>query len=621
VTATNGLHRTLRRQLARAGIADLDPADERLSALLASVSTSYEDADKQRYLHDRAFMLASSEMQTLYDRLEKASQSEAAIQRDRLKAVFDTAAAGLIVLEGDGRVFDLNPVAESVLGLDHDAMIGAPLDAVLTLADPLDPAIIDLSKAIADGRSWRSTDSLLMTQLGRTLSASLLFRPMRTGGGVLAIDDITERKQAQAELLWRANHDALTGLLNRPALIEQTVRALQRARRYGTRVAVLFIDLDRFKRVNDTLGHAAGDILLIECSRRISSVMREVDTVARLGGDEFVAVCENLTDDADAREIAQRVTNSISKPFSLENDSAYVEASIGIAMSDGHATDPDRLLRDADVALYEAKQQVGSTVALYTEAMIRRIQHAVEMERRLRRSMDTDEFWVAYQPIQTLADRTVIGFEALARWSSATGPIPPEEFIPVAEAAGLLDELGHRLIRDALEFHTSLPSHLDLFLNMAPCQLAADDIVEWLGEALEQTGADPHRIFIEITENAAVADYRIGQRLADLRAMGVRIALDDFGVGHSSLSALRSLPLDLMKVDRSFLVAAHEDSRAEAVARLVCELGRELGVTVIAEGVETEEQLSFLRRIGYGLGQGFLLGSPQPRESALEYLA
>lgn len=614
------LHRTLQRQLSRNELSEAELTDPRLTQLLRQVSTSYEDADKQRYLHDRAFLLASTEMQSLYEQLKAASQSQAAIQRDRLQAVFDSAATGLIVLEDDGVVFDLNPVAEAILGLEHDAMLGVGIDALLRPADPVDQVIPELRLALAEGNNWRSSDTQLLSRHDRALSVSLLFRAMRTGGGVLAIEDITERKQAQAELLWRANHDSLTGLLNRPALIEQINRGLQRARRYGTQLAVMFIDLDRFKRVNDTLGHAAGDILLMDCARRITGVMREVDTVARLGGDEFVAVCENLTSAEHAGEIARRVTRAISQPFPIEEDFAYVEASVGIAMSDGHGIDPGGLLRDADVALYEAKQQSGPAVVVYTEAMIRRMQHAVQMERRLRMAMRTDEFWVAYQPIIRLTDRAIVGFEALARWTSPAGPVAPDEFLPVAEATGLLDPLGRRLILEALDFMTALPPELDLFLNMAPGQIAADGIVEWLDGAMAETGADPSRIFIEITETAAIADYRIGQRLADLRARGLRIALDDFGVGQSSLSALRSLPLDLMKVDRSFLVSANEEPRARAVARLVCDLGRTLGVDVIAEGIETDDHLRLLTDIGCAMGQGFLLGPPQPREGALAYL-
>jgi diguanylate cyclase (GGDEF)-like protein/PAS domain S-box-containing protein len=606
--------------MARVGLAADGTTDPRYDELLSQVSSAYDDADRQRYLHDRAFLLASTEMQQLYDRLREASESAAAVQRDRLKAVFDTAATGLIVLESDGHIFDLNPVAELVLGLEHDAMIGAAIDEVLTPADPLDPAIAELRDAIKEGGSWRSSDTVLMSRRGRALSASMLFRAMRTGGGVLAIEDITERKQAQAELLWRANHDSLTGLLNRPALIDQINRALQRARRYETHLAVMFIDLDRFKRVNDTLGHAAGDLLLVECARRISAVMREVDTVARLGGDEFVTVCENLASADDARDIACRVAQHLGQPFSIEGEPVYVEASVGIAMSDGHDVDPDGLLRDSDVALYEAKQQSGPAVTVYTESMIRRMQHSLELERRLRNALPTDEFWVAYQPIFALPQRQVVGFEALARWSSQTGPIGPDEFIPAAEAAGLLDELGRRLIRRSLQFLSTLPRGVDLFLNLSPAQLSADGIVEWLTEAIRHTEADPSQVVVEITETAAVADNLIIGRLHALRDAGLRIGLDDFGVGHSSLAALRSLPLDLIKVDRSFLVSADRDPRADAIARMICQIGQAFDVPVIAEGIETQEQLAFLADIGCVLGQGFLLATPAPPDEAIAHL-
>ena len=618
-------HRTLLRQMARTGLIPDDVTDERFAALLQRVSLSYDDADKQRYLHDRAFSLASQEMQDLYDRLQEASQSEATVQRDRLKAVFDTAATGLIVLEDNGQIFDLNPVAEMILGLDHDTQVAEPIGSVLVTADPEDPSTVDLQHAIATGENWRCSDVLLMTRTG-TLSASLLFRPMASGGGVLAIEDITERKKAQAELIWRANHDSLTGLQNRASLVDQINRGLQRARRYGTSVAVLFIDLDRFKRVNDTLGHAAGDVLLVECARRIGSAIREVDTIARIGGDEFVVLCENLTTDSaarerDTREIATRIIKAVDEPFMLDGTPAYVEASIGITFSQGSPVGPDTLLRDADIALYEAKQSGGSALAFYDDSMIDRMQYALELERQLRRALPTDELWMAYQPILALDGDNVIGYEALARWNSPQGPIGPEEFIATAETAGLLNDLGRRLIRRSLHFLKDLPGDLRLFINMSPSQIAADGIIEWFDEALEDTGADPRRLVIEITETAALADFRIGQRLAEFQSRGIAIALDDFGSGHSSLSSLRTLPLNLIKLDRSFLNSTVDDPRAESLARMLCELGHALGISIVAEGIEDDDQRRFAQDMGCQYGQGILLGPPTTADQALEHAA
>jgi diguanylate cyclase (GGDEF)-like protein/PAS domain S-box-containing protein len=615
-------HRTLLRQMARAGLTAEDVPDERFAALLERVSLSYDDADKQRYLHDRAFSLASQEMQDLYDRLQEASESEAAVQRDRLKAVFDTAATGLIVLEDDGRIFDLNPVAEMILGLDHDAKVAEPIASVLVTADPEDPSTVELQHAIAMGDNWRCSDVLLLTGSG-TLSASLLFRSMATGGGVLAVEDITERKKAQAELIWRANHDSLTGLQNRASLVDQIHRALQRARRYGTSLAVLFIDLDRFKRVNDTLGHAAGDVLLVECARRIGSAIREVDTIARIGGDEFVVLCENLAIDPDSRQrdtrvIATRIIKAVDEPFMLDGTPAYVEASIGVTFSQGAPVGPETLLRDADIALYEAKQFGGSALAFYDDSMIDRMQYALELERQLRRALPTDELWMAYQPILRLDGGDIIGFEALARWNSPKGAIAPEEFIATAESAGLLNDLGRRLIRQSLDFLTDLPGGLRVFINMSPSQVAADGIIEWFDEALQDTGADPRRLVIEITETATLADFRIGQRLAEFQSRGISIALDDFGSGHSSLSSLRTLPLNLIKLDRSFLNSTVDDPRAESLARMLCELGHALGISIVAEGIEDDDQRRFAQDMGCQYGQGILLGAPTTPEEALQ---
>jgi diguanylate cyclase (GGDEF)-like protein len=445
---------------------------------------------------------------------------------------------------------------------------------------------------------------------------------MPSGGGVLAIEDITERKQAQAELLWRANHDSLTGLLNRAALVEQINRALQRARRYGTALSVMFVDLDRFKRVNDTLGHAAGDMLLVECARRITMSMREVDTVARLGGDEFVILCENLSTDPQAREhhareIADRIIKTVDQPYLIDGNPAYVGASIGITFAQGERVSPEILMRDADVALYEAKQHGGSAIAVYDEAMAHRMQHALELERQLRRALPTDELWVAYQPIVSLSDGAVTGFEALARWSTSEGNIDPAEFIATAEAAGLLDRLGRRLIQQALVFQQQLPAHMRLFINMSPSQIAADGIVEWFDHVLLETSSDPRRVVIEITENAALADYRLGHRLSAFRERGITVALDDFGAGHSSLSSLRTLPLDMIKLDRSFLDSTVDDPRAEALARMVCDLGHALGIDIVAEGIEDEDQRRFAVDMGCQYGQGIMLGAPTPAEPAL----
>lgn len=605
------LHRTLRRQIARTGVTEDDLASERMRGLLKRISAAYDDADKQRYLHDRAFLLASAEMQDLYDRLEQASQSAAAVQRDRLQAVFDSAATGLIVLEADGRVFDINQVAESILDVHDDDAVGVSLASLLLPDNEFDTAMPELRLAIREGANWRSADTQVRTAKGLTFSAALFYRAMQTGGGVLAIEDITERKQAQAELMWRANHDALTGLLNRPAVMEQIHRSLQRARRYGHRVAVLFLDLDRFKRVNDTLGHAAGDALLEECARRIRGVMREVDSVARLGGDEFVVVCENVATEHEAFVVADRLVAAVAKPFAIGDDVAFVDASIGIAVSAGDI-EPDHLLRDADVALYEAKRLSGSSIVAYRESMITRMQHALDLERRLRRGLTDDEFWVVFQPIVALPGNGLVGYEALARWTSDEEVLLPDDFIPVAEGAALLDDIGHRVIEQALRFQSLTPAETLMFVNVAPSQVLAEGFQGWLDEALARTGTDPRRLFLEITEMAAMSDARIADTLQDLRTKGIRIALDDFGTGHSSLAALHTLPVDMLKIDKSLMADAPTNERARAISQMICDLGRRLGLEVVAEGIETSAQVEILDGIGCRWAQGFHFGRPQP---------
>jgi EAL domain-containing protein (putative c-di-GMP-specific phosphodiesterase class I) len=283
--------------------------------------------------------------------------------------------------------------------------------------------------------------------------------------------------------------------------------------------------------------------------------------------------------------------------------------------------EPDQILRDADVALYEAKEHIGSAVIVYTESMITRIQHALDLERRLRKGLARDEFWVAYQPIFDLADQRFLGYEALARWTSEDDEtILPRDFVAVAESAGLLDEIGRGVISKALEFHATCPPGTLMFVNMAPSQIAADGIVEWFQATLARSGADATSIYLEITEMTAFTDYGIQPRLEELRALGIRVALDDFGVGHSSLASLHNLSVDLIKVAPSFLADATHDARAKVTARMVCELGATLGIDVIAEGVETPEHLQILTEIGCTLGQGFFLGEPRPAQTATQYL-
>jgi EAL domain-containing protein (putative c-di-GMP-specific phosphodiesterase class I) len=302
----------------------------------------------------------------------------------------------------------------------------------------------------------------------------------------------------------------------------------------------------------------------------------------------------------------------MAKPFDIGDDVAFVDASVGLTMSDGHGHTPEQLLRHADVALYEAKSRPGSSIMAYREAMSTRMHRALDLERRLRRAVADDEFWAAFQPIVTLPDGVVMGHEALARWTSDAQVIPPDDFIPVAESAALLDEIGRRVILQALQFQARGPSDGLMFVNVAPSQIAAESFLTWLFEVLAHTGADAHRLIMEITEMSAVTDARISPTLQELRRRGVRIALDDFGTGHSSLASLHNLPVDILKIDRTLLADAPTDARAREISRMICDLGRNLGLEVIAEGVETPEHVEILVDAGCRLAQGYLFGRPAP---------
>ncbi len=433
---------------------------------------------------------------------------------------------------------------------------------------------------------------------------------------LIAAADVTARRKAQARLLRAAFYDPLTGLPNRALLKDRLDVAFARAKgREAARFAVLFLDLDRFKLVNDSLGHRAGDELLVQIAHRIESCRRAGDTVARLGGDEFTLLVEGIVDDEEAIAVAERVHRALAPPFLVEGHEVFAAASIGIALG-GPATErPEHLLRDADTAMYRAKVR-GCRHAVFDSSMHERAMAALRVENELRRALERGEFRIHYQPIVELATRRAVGVEALVRWEHRErGLIAPGEFIALAEETGLIVPLGRWVLAEACKALTKLPTPLPLSVNLSGRQLLQPEFAGDLGDLLSRSMCDPSRLRIELTESMLIGNGAAAMAaLGNLRALGVRLCIDDFGTGYSSLSYLHELPIDALKIDRSFVLAMGEDERKMKIIQSILLLGKGLGIEVVAEGVETQAQADALRKMGCELAQGYLFARPCPLE-------
>jgi diguanylate cyclase (GGDEF)-like protein/PAS domain S-box-containing protein len=435
--------------------------------------------------------------------------------------------------------------------------------------------------------------------------------------------DALERRRTEAAIEHRSLHDPLTGLPNRVLFLDRLQQSLERLRRHSPAlIAVLFIDLDHFKFVNDSLGHHAGDELLTGVATRLRQVVRPADTVARFGGDEFGLLLEEIVNERDAIAMAERVAAVFTRPFVLETNEYFVTTSIGIALASG-AERPQDLIRDADAAMYRAKERGRARYELFDENMRARAIARLRMENDLRQAVERDELELAYQPVLSLADNAIIGVEALVRWEHPQrGPVAPEEFIPVAEDNGLIDRIGRwvleRACRDAVAWGGMRPDAAPLYIsvNLSPLQVAAGTFEATLLEILDATGLDPTLLGFELTESLLLSeDDAVGATLQALKRIGVGLALDDFGTGYSSLSYLTRLPLDAVKVDSSFVGALGTEGPDSAITEAIIGMARALSLRVVGEGVETEAQLLELRRLGCHYVQGNLLSPPVPAES------
>ncbi|HUP30390.1 MAG TPA: EAL domain-containing protein, partial [Usitatibacter sp.] len=438
--------------------------------------------------------------------------------------------------------------------------------------------------------------------------------------------DITDRKLAEQRIVHMAHHDALTGLPNRVLLRDRIQQAIAQAHRAGSQLAVLFIDLDRFKTINDSLGHQLGDRLLQSVASRILVCVREGDTVARVGGDEFVIVIPDLATAADASTVCAKILEVLTNAFHLHGTDLHVAASIGIALYPNDGADAETLMRNADTAMYHAKDSGRANFQFFTPHMNVAAQQRLLLENSLRRALEDNEFEVHYQPLYDLRDRSITGFEALLRWfPPGADPIPPSEFISTAEESGLIVPIGDFVIREALRQARAWQApgrSLFIAVNVSANQLSRPNFVDRLRRTIQEVGIDPALVELEVTEGVIIEGAGEAREAIDqIAALGVGIAIDDFGTGYSGLAYLKRLPIDTVKIDQSFVRDLTVDPDDAAIVTAIVAMARSLGVDVVAEGVETEEQLAELQRLGCHRAQGYLLARPMPAAAITRLLA
>jgi diguanylate cyclase (GGDEF)-like protein/PAS domain S-box-containing protein len=544
-------------------------------------------------------------------------------ERERLGSIALSIGEGVCAVDLEGRITFVNPAAMEIVDIP-----GCSVEGNAVIVDEAQQApdflLSPARAAILRNRVVREDDVALPARGGGTVPVAYTASPIldngRAVGAVIALRDITERKAYEDEMTRHAFYDSLTGLANRRLLVERLERALLRSERDSKIHALIFVDVDRFKSINDSLGHGIGDDLLVAIGARMKEAVRGYDLLARFGGDEFVLLMEDVTGVDQVVAAARRLCAAVEKPLVLsEGYEVVVSLSIGIALTEPGRT-ADDMLRNADVAMYEAKVKGrGGTYEVFdTAAMGTRSAERLDLEAALRKGMERGELEVHYQPFFSIHDQRIVGAEALVRWWHPThGLIEPARFIPMAEETGLILPLGRYVLeyacRQAVSIKERLFADIPISINLSPRQFQHSGLLADVTSALENVALAPERVTFEITESMVMNDLARAQEvMKKLNNLGVRLAIDDFGTGHSSLSYLKRFPVQEVKVDRVFVEGVATDPVDSAIVRAVIELASAMNITAVAEGVETAEQLEHLRTLGCHVAQGFYFSRPLP---------
>jgi diguanylate cyclase (GGDEF)-like protein len=552
-------------------------------------------------------------------RERERADRELGIQNVRFEAALSNMSQALCLFDANDRLVIANTRHSEMFGIPASRLTpGASMDTLLARADSetnLSSTDVDAMRNSIQQLKANGKRVAFVRKLTDGRSLAVNFVPVENEGWLVTYEDITERQLAAAKITHMAGHDALTGLPNRVLFRDKLSEAVARSRR-GEPCAVLYIDLDHFKAVNDTLGHPFGDVLLQDITRRLKSEIRETDTVARLGGDEFAIVQSSVDQPQDATALATRLIDVLGAPYELEGQQVLIGTSIGIALVPADGDDPDQILKNADMALYRAKADGRGRYCFFTPEMDARMQARRTLEIDLRKALTAGEFEMFYQPLINLKTGAVTGFEALMRWfHPRRGMVAPIDFIPLAEEIGLLVPLGEWALRRACFDAADWPATVKVAVNVSVTQFTSGTLVEDVAAALAASGLDPGRLELEITESVMLDEAETTMlMLHKLRNLGVGIAMDDFGTGYSSLSYLRLFPFNKVKIDQSFVAGLGKGGDCDAIVASVTDLCDALGMISLAEGVETEDQLRRLRAANCGEAQGYLFSRPRPAE-------
>jgi diguanylate cyclase (GGDEF)-like protein/PAS domain S-box-containing protein len=537
----------------------------------------------------------------------------------------------ITVLGASGEIVYQSPSVERILGYTADELTGTRFARLIASEDPGRLARLIADDTIEGAPGEERLDCVLRHRDGSIryfeIQHTNLLQDEHVGGVVLNGRDVSERRAFEQQLEHQAFHDPVTGLANRPLFVERVRHAVARSRREGMGIGVIFLDLDDFKTINDSLGHAAGDVVLVNVAQRLSASVRTSDTPARFGGDEFAILLEDVENAQEAADAAERIVAGLSDPFVVDQKNLSVRASLGISVSEKDAvSDAEELIRNADAAMYIAKRDGKGGYRLFEPAMHEGVLARLELRADLQRAIDNDELELHYQPLVRLDTGDVSGMEALLRWRHPVrGLVAPDEFIGLAEETGLIVPMGDWVLREGCRQATLLTgaapdgTPLTMSINLSVKQLQHAGIVEDVRAALAASGLDPSRLTLEITESVMADTDTVVARLHELKGLGIRLAMDDFGTGYSSLSYLSRLPVDVLKMDRSFLRAG-ASPHASGLATAVVALGQTLSLQVVAEGIEFADQWHKLRELGCDLGQGFYFARPMDADTMMAFL-
>ena len=607
--------------------------------------------DLKEWVRGLACLVLLFDIYTVYQQLQLQRIRRELTQRNQLFEVITENAADMIaVIDGAGNRLYNSPAYQKVLGYSSEEL---KLTSSVEQIHPEDQQRVleAAEKARLTGRGERLEYRIRhKDKTWRILESVATAIPNEKGQIeklVIVNRDITERKRAQEMLVHNALHDTLTNLPNRTLFLDRVRHVLTLFQRHQSyKFAVLFIDLDEFKVFNDSLGHAAGDALLIQIARRLSGSIRGVDTIsrsvltqdtssvtseaslARMGGDEFTILLEGLKDCGDAIRVAERIQERLAIPFVVEGHELVANASIGIAFCATSYINSEDLVRDAEIAMYRAKRNGKARCQVFDNAMHASAVKRLRLETDLRRALELGEFRVHYQPIVSLHTGTITGFEALTRWQRPEGILAPIEFIAVAEEIGLIIPMNRQLLREACQHLRSWQSEfpscppLTMSVNITSREFAQPDLASEIRKALEETGVDPGCVQLEIVERIAMGDAeKSGHVLSRLKALGVRLSIDDFGTGYSSLSRLRRIPVDTLKIDRAFISSINSDPESREIVRIIIMLAHNLGLKVVAEGTETQEHINLLKQLNCEMAQGYFFSRPADDQAMLRLLA